>query len=428
MTTDPQSLSGADSVPILQPDLLRQWADATADAWVTPAYLYDATVLKGRVDWLANRLAGLLDISFAIKSNPNPGLLHRLAGWVPWLDASAWAEVQRALDTGKPAQAITYSGPGKRPLELAAAVNADVSVVVESPDEIAEIAQLAADRSKVHPVILRVNPDFVPRGFGASMSGKPSQFGIDEAEAEAAVAQIDAAPSLRLAGLHIYTGSNALSAAPIIENFANMARIFRSLTQDGQRPLDKLIFGSGFGIPYHAGQTELDVDAVIAGIRPHLVPLRICPGFSQTRFLLEMGRWIVGPTGALVTRVLTAKTSRGQRIAVCDAGFNNHLAACGMMGATFRKDYPVRVLSYGAETGDVKLTGPLCTTIDALAGPMPLPDLRRGDAVAIMQSGAYGLTASPTRFISHPDPIELVWDGQAWLDVTEVRLNHVLDH
>lgn len=358
-------------------------------------------------------MAGLLEISFAIKSNPNPAILRVMAGEADWFDASSWAEVHRALNAGKPAGRITYSGPGKRPAELTAAVTAGIPIVVESLDEIAQLAELTAGRADRQPVLLRVNPDDVPRGFGATMSGRPSQFGVDENLAPRAMAAIDAAPGLRLTGLHIYTGSNALSAEPIIENFGNMARIFLRLTGNRTRPLSKLIFGSGFGIAYHKGQDDLDVPAVRDGIAPVLRDLRTRSGLADCAFLLEMGRWLVGPAGALVTRVLSRKTSRGQEIAVCDAGFNNHIAACGMMGATFRKDYPVIALTDDADgaTETVRITGPLCTSIDAVAGPLELPRLRRGDAVAIMQSGADGLTASPTRFISHPDPVEILADG-----------------
>lgn len=405
---------------------LDRWLDQDRDAWTTPAYLYDGDVLAQRVGWLAAATDGLLQLSYAIKANPNPAVLRKLAGLVPWLDASSWSEVQRALDAGKPAAKITYSGPGKRPAELAAAVRSQVTVVVESLDEIDDLAALATAAGVVLPVIVRVNPDHVPRGFGASMSGKPSQFGIDEAVSPQAVAAIDSEHSLRLAGLHIYTASNCLSAEPIIENFENMARIFQSLADDGRRPVEKLIFGSGFGIAYHAGQSDLDVAKVINGIWPVLTKLRGCPGLVETDLLLEMGRWLIGPAGALLTRVLTAKTSRGQRIAVCDAGFNNHLAAAGMMGATFRKDYPIVALTSETSTEMVKLTGPLCTSIDAMAGPLELPRLARGDVVAFLKSGAYGLTASPTRFISHPDPTEVMVEGGHFSDVSETRMNHVI--
>ena len=413
--------------PILQTQVLSNWLDAVRPDAPTPAYVYDADVLMGRVAWLARALDGLLDISFAIKSNPNPAILRIMAEVVPWLDASSWAEVQRALNAGKPACRITYSGPGKRHRELQAAVQARVPTVVESQDEIEQLVDICRAGSFLHDVLVRINPDHVPRGFGASMSGKPSQFGIDQDQAPDAISRIDKSGVLRLAGLHIYTGSNALSADPIVENFENMARLFLSLSENGARRLDKLIFGSGFGIPYHDGQATLDVVEVCDGIAPVLRHLRTHPGLSQTSFVLEMGRWLVGPAGALVTTVLSRKTSRGQDIAVCDAGFNNHLAACGMMGATFRKDYPIVLLHDDRWPQDaVKLTGPLCTSIDALAGPLQIGPVKRGDAIAILQSGAYGLTASPTRFISHPDPIEILHRGGGYTDITEHRLNHVL--
>jgi len=370
-----------------------------------------------------------LDVSFAIKSNPNPAILRILGDVVPLLDASSWAEVQRALDAGKSPEQITYSGPGKRSSELKAAIAKRIPIVVESIDEIDQIIEICRERRVVHEVLVRINPDHVPRGFGASMSGKPSQFGLDEAAVPAAIERIDRSGVLELGGLHIYTGSNALSADPIVENFDNMSRLFLEMTGNGTRSIAKLIFGSGFGIPYHAGQQDLDVQEVAARIAPILTHLREHSGFARSRFILEMGRWIVGPTGALVTQVLSRKNSRGQEIAICDAGFNAHLAACGMMGATFRKDYPVVALDgdINAASQPIKLTGPLCTSIDSLAGPLELPPLKRGDAVAILQSGAYGLTASPTRFISHPDPVEILAEGRDFVDITEHRLNHVLD-
>jgi len=414
--------------PVLDIKVLTEWLTSLPLVPPTPAYIYDGDVISGRVTSLQHSLGGLLDISFAIKSNPNPAILRMMAQITPWLDASSWAEVQRALDAGKPPDRITYSGPGKRTRELVAAVAQGVPVVVESLDEIEQLTEICLAAGRSHAVLVRVNPDHVPRGFGASMSGKPSQFGIDEDTARAAIDMIDASGVLKLNGLHVYTGSNALSPDPIVENFTNMARLFLMLSDNGTRHLNKLIFGSGFGIPYHAGQGPLDVVEVCDRIMPILEGLRRHPGLKEASFILEMGRWLVGPAGALVTQVLSRKRSRGQDIAVCDAGFNNHLAACGMMGSTFRKDYPIVLLSEAADqpAETIKLTGPLCTSIDSLAGPLNLGPVKRGDFIAILQSGAYGLTASPTRFISHPDPIEILHVKGTYKDITEHKLNHVI--
>ena len=174
----------------------------------------------------------------------------------------------------------------------------------------------------------------------------------------------------------------------------------------------------------------MPIAAVQGGALPIAEKLRTHDGLKNAEFVLELGRWIAGPSGALLTSVLTTKESRGQRIAICDAGFNNHLAACGLMGSVFRKDWPIAHLSAGTdrEEENVKLTGPLCTSIDALAGPMEMPAVRRGDTLAVLLSGAYGLTASPTRFISHPDPLEIVYENGSFRDVSEALQNHVLHH
>jgi diaminopimelate decarboxylase len=186
-----------------------------------------------------------------------------------------------------------------------------------------------------------------------------------------------------------------------------------------------LIFGAGFGVPYFAGESELDLDAVAAAAVPLADALRAEPAFAQSRLLLELGRWIVAPAGTLLTRVIRAKFSRGTEIRILDAGFNAHMAACGMLGGAFRRNWPIANLSNpDGPMQQVDLVGPLCTTLDHVATEVTLPEPRQGDLLAIGMSGAYGLTASPTRFISHPEPAEFVLEGGTLRDATESRLNH----
>src|SRR6185437_15285837 len=114
---------------------------------------------------------------------------------------------------------------------------------------------------------------------------------------------------------------------------------------------------------------------------------------------LEMGRWLVGPSGWLLTSVIAEKNSRRVHFRLCDAGFNNHLAACGMMGTVIRRNWRLHNLSNPQGPPHAyTLAGPLCTSIDLLASDLTLPELRVGDVVAVENSGAYGLGASPTRF------------------------------
>jgi len=158
---------------------------------------------------------------------------------------------------------------------------------------------------------------------------------------------------------------------------------------------------------------------------PQLDELRADPRFAKSECILEMGRWLVGPAGWMLTGVIAEKRSRGVDIRLCDAGFNNHLAACGMMGTVIRRNWSfTNVSNPEGEPEKYNLVGPLCTTIDILASDITLPKVRTGDVLAVSNSGAYGITASPTRFISHPEPVEMIIDGGALVDATESRLNH----
>ena len=395
----------------------------------TPFYIYDFDVLDRRLTRLRDRFAGLFRPSFAVKSNPNRALIGRVLSCIDHIDASSAHEVERALSVGVSPDHISWSGPGKRRSELEVLSKLGLTIVVEAEDEIELLSEITATYSAPQDIVLRINPDHVPKGFGASMSGNPSQFGIDEPAIGHAIDLIKRAPGLRLTGFHAYTGSMCLTPEPIAENIANLCAIFRKAVALAEIVPNTLIFGAGFGIPLHAGQKPLDIDALHALVEPHIRELASDPVLGAARRLLEVGRWISGPTGALVSSVLSAKTSRGLAVAVCDAGFNNHLAACGMMGSVFQKNYPIQAIRRQGSADDPPqeqmLAGPLCTSIDQLARRIELPPLRRGDAIAVLMSGAYGLTASPTRFISHPEPAEYALSDGKLTDISESGLNRL---
>ena len=398
---------------------------ALVGAWPTPAYVYDLDQVLRRLDALRAAFGARFEISYAVKANPNRALLAAIAPRVNGFDVSSLAEAERVLEAGgdKP---ISFTGPGKRDEELQrfAALGAG-HVVVESLDEAESLSAIALSHGLPRqPVILRINPLRVTRQFGAAMGGASSQFGVDE---EAVGAVLDALAGLEgvsLAGFHCHPATNGLKAAAVAENLAMMVDLFlRCVAQAGvAEPI--LIFGAGFGIPYFEGDEDLDLDAVASATNPVLDTLRAKPGFGDARFVLELGRWIVGPAGYLLTTVLRTKTSRGAEIRVCDAGFNAHMAACGMLGGPVRRNW--RMLNLTNRDGAIEacdIVGPLCTALDRVATGIALPEVRKGDVLAILNSGAYGVTASPTRFISHPEPAEIALVAGQAVDVTESRAN-----
>ncbi|MEZ4320685.1 MAG: type III PLP-dependent enzyme [Myxococcota bacterium] len=400
------------------PGSLAERVARAAQAVGTPAYVYDLDGVLAQVDRLRDAFGGRFGVSYAVKANPNGALLEALKGRVDSLDLSSGGELERALRAGWSPDRLTFSGPAKRDFELARASEVGVGeMVCESVEELDALQALGRPLS----VLLRVNPLKVPKGFGAHMSGKASQFGIDEEHVDAAIDAFAQGrwPDLTLVGIHVYSASNSLDPDAISENVGIMAELFVRCAERHGRPLHRLIFGSGFGIPYRDGVEPLDVRAVAERVNPQVDRLREHPLLAGARCTLEMGRWLVGPNGWFVVRVLRVKHGRGTDIAICDGGMNNHLAACGLMGMVVRRNYPMhKVSGASGPVGSYTLVGPLCTTIDTLGVKVELAELSAGDLVAVGSSGAYGLTASPTGFISHPAPHEALLVGDTHRDIT----------
>ena len=169
-----------------------------------------------------------------------------------------------------------------------------------------------------------------------------------------------------------------------------------------------LNLGGGLGIPYFPGEKPLDLSPIGENLR-HLMP-EIKAALPEATVALELGRYLVGESGVYVCRVVDKKISRGQVFLITDGGLHHNLAASGNFGQVIRKNYPVLIANRIApdHTENASVVGPLCTPLDLLADRMDLAEAQVGDLVAVFQSGAYGLTASPLGFLSHPGPGELL--------------------
>ena len=221
---------------------------------------------------------------------------------------------------------------------------------------------------------------------------------------------IDAGADWR--GLHIFAGSQALDAAAIIETQAATVALSEVLAEEigVMPPLVNL--GGGFGIPYFPGEVPLDIDSIGAALTGRLASSPL-----TGKFAIELGRWLVGECGVYLTRIVDRKVSRGETFLVTDGGMNHQLAATGNLGTVVKRNYPVAVATAApdAPTETVSVVGPLCTPLDRLADRVTLPVANVGDLIAVFTAGAYGLSASPTAFLGHPAPRELL-AGQSITD------------
>jgi diaminopimelate decarboxylase len=373
----------------------------------TPLYAYDRKIIDERVRNLRENIPETIKLHYAIKANPMPELVCHLTQLVDGLDIASQGELRVALDASMPSQHISFTGPGKGMDELKVAIEAGVTLNLESETEMLRIAQLAEITGIRPRVTVRINPDFELKSSGLRMGGGPKQFGID-AELVPNLLQKLGDLDLEFMGFHIFSGSQNLRAEAIIEAQNETLELAIRLAEFAPSPVLSLNLGGGFGIPYFPGDLPLDLTPIGENLE------QLCEKAKTTLpeaiLALELGRYLVGEAGIYVCRITDKKISRGQTFLITDGGLHQHLAASGNFGQVIRKNYPVVI---GNKMGNkekevVSVVGRLCTPLDLLADKMELPKAEVNDLVVILQSGAYGLTASPTAFLSHPAPKEIL--------------------
>jgi diaminopimelate decarboxylase len=373
----------------------------------TPFYAYDRSLLTRRVQYLRGLLPEQISLHYSVKANPMPAVVQHMAGLVDGLDVASGGELKAALDTTMAAGAISFAGPGKTEAELSQAVAAGIVINVESITELERLDRIAAATGISPAVVLRVNPDFELKSSGMKMGGGPKPFGIDAEMVPDVLKRLNSM-GLDFQGFHIYSGSQNLKSAAIIESQQKTFELALRLAQDAPQAIKSLNIGGGFGIPYFPGETALDV-APIAEHLHRCLP-RVHAELPQAKVALEFGRYLVGEAGIYVARVIDVKRSRGEVFLVTDGGLHHHLAASGNFGQVIRKNYPVAVGNKMSadDAGPASVVGPLCTPLDILADQMLLAHAEVGDLIVVFQSGAYGLTASPTAFLGHATAPEVI--------------------
>jgi diaminopimelate decarboxylase len=374
----------------------------------TPAYLYDRSAIAERVRAVRAAVPKAFELHYAVKANPMPDVVAHLAGLVDGLDVASGGELEVALAAKRIApDDISFAGPGKSDAELAAAVRAGILVNVESPTELARLARIGRERGVAPRVALRVNPDFELKTSGMKMAGGPKQFGIDAEQVPAVLASAEMR-AVAFEGFHIFAGSQNLRSEAIQEAQSKSLDLAVELARHAPAPVRVLNLGGGFGIPYFPREQALDLAAV--GASMHALAQRAASALPGTQLVIELGRYLVGEAGIYVCRVVDRKVSRGHVFLVTDGGLHHHLAASGNFGQVVRKNYPVVVANrvYGGARETASVVGPLCTPLDLLGSSMELARAEIGDLVAVFQSGAYGLSASPLGFLSHPLPAEVL--------------------
>lgn len=378
----------------------------------TPAYVYSRRCLETAVASLRAVLPTSIGIHYAIKANPFPPLVRHLAERVDGFDCASLAEMQLARDVASDAQQLSIAGPAKSRAEHRFAIELGITVNAESVGEIERILAESRRLGRRARVALRVNPPFALKGSGMHMGGGARPFGIDSEAIPALLEQRDrlAEGGIDLVGLHLFAGSQSLDAEAIAATLTAWTDLLRDWQRTTGFTPEELIIGPGLGVAYHPGDRPLDLDALAPAFARLAADLAALGDAGGRRIVtrLEIGRFLVAGAGVYLTRVVDRKVSRGTTYLVCDGGMHHHLALSGNLGAVLRRNWPLvaadRLDVPASETVD--LAGPLCTPLDVLGKHLSLPPLGPGDRIAVLQSGAYGASASPTGFLSREPAIE----------------------
>lgn len=372
-----------------------------------PFYAYSKALITERVHTLRQQFGTSVELHYAIKANPMPAVVQHMASLVDGFDVASAQEINLALSTGMNPHHIGFAGPGKRQEEILAAVQADIVIHVESVQQLLAVQQAAKQTTKFAKVVIRVNPNFTLKHSGMKMGGGAQPFGIDEEKLPEILAQFNW-DSIDLLGLQFYAGSQNLHADAIIATQHAILEAAQRIAAFFPSPLRLLNIGGGFGIPYFVGESALETASIAEHFKQQWT--NYASVLPQAKVILELGRYLVGEAGLYVCQVLERKVSRGEVFLITDGGMHHHLAASGNLGQTLRRHYPIGIankIDLPAEE-TVHVTGCLCTPLDRLASNIALPKADVGDHIVIFQSGAYGRSASPLGFLSHPAPVEFL--------------------
>ncbi len=329
----------------------------------TPLFVYSGAMIRAKVAGLRAAMPERLALHYAIKANPYLPVLKLMSELVDGFDIASGGELGILREAGIEGAKISFAGPGKRDAELAAALSAGVTINAESEAEVTRALALAGRGGMRARLAIRVNPDFDLKGSGMKMGGGAKPFGVDAERVPDLARRILASPA-EWRGFHIFAGSQALDAEAIAETQAQTLDLAARLAAETGVALPHCNLGGGFGIPYFPGDEPVDIALIGARLQERFA--RLPKLLADTRFCIELGRYLVGESGVYLTRIIDRKVSHGEVFLVTDGGLHHQLAASGNFGTVVRRNYPAAIATrFGAPVEEeASVVGCLCTPLD----------------------------------------------------------------
>jgi diaminopimelate decarboxylase len=379
-----------------------------AERFGTPLYVYAAATIRERMRTFQHAFRKAPHtICYSVKANSNLSILRLLAGMGCGFDVVSGGELERVLRVDRrAARKVVFSGVGKTGDEMQAGLKAGILLFnVESESELWALAECAARLRKTAQIAFRVNPDVPANTHPYISTGlHKHKFGVPIGEARALYAKASGTRHLKVAGVSVHIGSQITEVEPFAATMQRVAALVSELRSDGHE-IEYVDAGGGLGIAYEKEDLPAFAECVTDYAEGLLKPLR----GLKVHLLLEPGRSIVGPAGALLTTVIYRKTNNNKKFLIVDAGMNDLLRPS--LYNAFHEIVPVHLRGQsGRETVDV--VGPVCETGDFFARDRELPVVDEGELLAILDAGAYGM-ALASNYNTRPRPAEVLVDGKS---------------
>jgi len=372
-----------------------------------PCFIYSKQVIENKIKLLRDSLPSSIKIHYSIKANPFPALVSFVKEHVDGLEVSSMTEMKVALASGMESSNICLTGPGKSYEELEIAVKNGIVISAESSLELHRLDEIGTEIMHKPSVIIRINPNYTQKRAGMKMASGSSQFGIDAEQVPKLLEWVKDS-CIDLHGFHVYSGSQILDAEAINFSQTKTIELVKELLKSYGKPIKTLNMGGGFGIPYFTKHTPLDLQAVAKNMHALQTDISNLSSEQTINTIIELGRFIVGESGIYFCKIVDRKVSRGKTYLVTNGGMHHQLAASGNLGQRNRKNFPVFIANKinSNEKEIVNIVGKLCTPLDIIGDELEISKADVGDYVAVMQSGAYGYSASPVNFLSQPNAEE----------------------
>lgn len=382
----------------------------------TPAYIYSRNYFRDRYIEFLNAFREVNPLIFyAVKSNFNISVIKTFAQLGSGADVNSEGEYYRALKAGIHPSRMILSGVGKTEKEIQLAIENDLLMIkAESEEEIIFINEIAAKLNKTANVAIRVNPD-VDAGTHPYISTglMENKFGINSHDAFDLFTSLRTLKNINFTGIDMHIGSQINKMEPFIEAVEKISELWFHVKEKGLK-LEHFDLGGGIGIRYK-DETTFSLDDFAT---------KLCPLLNELdcKIIFEPGRYLTGNGGILAASVLYTKISNDKKFIITDAAMNDLLRPS--IYNAYHQIQPLNKKGHNFTDIVADVVGPVCESGDFFAKGRIISDLKKGDKVVILSTGAYGMVMS-SNYNGRRRPPEILVDKDEY---RIIRSRESFDH